>query len=83
VRTSLARHPCLPALLTSLDNLRGPEREHALQRALGMTVPDIKEQSRGHIELSDDVCALRELAEAIETAVRGGQAGALGLDWGD
>lgn len=31
----------------------------------------------------DDVKALRQLAEAVESAVRGGKEGTLGLDWGD
>ncbi len=31
----------------------------------------------------EDTRALRELAEAIEAAVRGGKEDALGLDWGD
>jgi len=51
-----------------------------LQRALGVAAPDIKDISAPK-ELSDDILALRELAEAIEGAVRGGQETALGLDW--
>jgi hypothetical protein len=47
-----------------------------------MTASDINEQSKGHVELSEDVLAVRELSEAIEAAVRGND-GALGLDWGD
>lgn len=36
----------------------------------------------GYVE--EDMVALRELAEAVEAAVRGGKEGAtLGLDWGD
>lgn len=31
----------------------------------------------------DDQRALRELAEVVEAAVRGGREGMLGLDWGD
>jgi hypothetical protein len=69
--------------LTCLDKLQGPDRDCAIQRALGMTASDIHEQSRGHIDLSEDVRALRELAEAVEGAVRGGYGRALGLDWGD
>lgn len=34
-------------------------------------------------ESQDDVVALRELAEAVESAVRGGKDGVLGLDWGE
>ncbi|KAJ7502457.1 hypothetical protein B0H11DRAFT_2223369 [Mycena galericulata] len=84
IRTTLAAHPNLPALLASIDKLRGPDREHALQRALGVTAPEIAPvPGRGGGELSEDVLALRALAEAVETAVRGGKDGALGLDWGE
>lgn len=34
-------------------------------------------------ELDEDTKALRELAEAIEAAVRGDNEQALGLNWGD
>ncbi|RDB16823.1 hypothetical protein Hypma_002376 [Hypsizygus marmoreus] len=81
IRKTLAAHPILRDLLTSVDALRGSDREIALQRALGVTAPDIRDLKP--LELSEDVLALRELAEAIESAVRGGHEGALGLDWGD
>jgi len=68
--------------LESIDKLRGPEREDALQRALGVTAPEIDDQLRPP-QLSEDVLALRELAEAIEASVRGGNEAALGLNWGD
>jgi len=68
--------------LTSIDELRGPEREDTLQRALGITAPEIDDQLRPP-QLSEDVLALRELAEAIEASVRGGNQAALGLNWGD
>ena len=68
-------------MLTSIDQLRGPERERAIQRALGITAEDIQAQARGHAELGEDVIALRELAEAVEAAVREGKEGVLGLDW--
>ncbi|KAG6918065.1 hypothetical protein DXG01_016721 [Tephrocybe rancida] len=80
IRKTLAAHPNLKQLLVSIDSLRGNDRENALQRALGVAAPDIKDLSAPP-ELGEDILALRELAEAIETAVRGGQAGALGLDW--
>lgn len=35
----------------------------------------------GPVELGDDTLALRELAEAVEAAVRGDNRAALGLDW--
>ncbi|GLB45076.1 hypothetical protein LshimejAT787_1901540 [Lyophyllum shimeji] len=80
IRKTLAKHPGLKQLLRSVDSLRGYDREHALQRALGVAAPDIKDISAPK-ELSEDVVALRELAEAVEAAVRGGQESALGLDW--
>ncbi|KAJ7933940.1 hypothetical protein B0H13DRAFT_1952651 [Mycena leptocephala] len=65
-----------------------PDREDALQRALGVTAPAIASSSTnsgggGVAQLSEDVLALRALAEAVEAAVRGGKADALGLDWGE
>jgi len=65
-----------------MDKLRGPEREDALQGALGVTAPEIDDQLRPP-QLSEDVLALRELAEAIEASVRGDNKAALGLNWGD
>ncbi|KAJ7056670.1 hypothetical protein C8F01DRAFT_357874 [Mycena amicta] len=83
IRQVLAAHPSLPGLLTQIDQLRGHEREHALQRALGVGAADISvsKANRGGGGLNDDVLALRALAEAVEGAVRGGQDGVLGLDW--
>lgn len=82
IRQVLNSHPNLPGLLTSIDNLRGPDRDFALQRALGVTANDLTDLS-GPTELTDDVLALRALAEAVEGAVRGDNRGALGLDWGE
>ncbi|KAF9058309.1 hypothetical protein BDP27DRAFT_1303912, partial [Rhodocollybia butyracea] len=79
-------HPDLPNtalrnLLISIDKLSGIERERALQRALGSTHP----HSHSQPEVSEDVLALRALAEAIEGAVRDKDGkdgkGTLGLDW--
>ncbi|KAG6902106.1 hypothetical protein C0995_004286 [Termitomyces sp. Mi166 len=82
IRKILAAHPNLKTLLTSIDSLRGNDRERALQRALGVSAVDIKDIStRAPGELGEDRLALRELAEAVEGAVRGGKDGALGLDW--
>ncbi|KAL0579985.1 hypothetical protein V5O48_001988 [Marasmius crinis-equi] len=82
IRNILKDNPNLPALLKSIDNLKGPEREDALQRALGVQAPSIGGDAT-KIEITEDVLALRAFAEAIEAAVRGERSGALGLDWGD
>ena len=82
IRNILSAHKSLPELLTSIDKLRGRERDESLQRALGITAPEIDDQLRPP-NLSDDILALRELAEAIETAVRGRDQSALGLNWGE
>ncbi|KAJ7637027.1 hypothetical protein FB45DRAFT_908045 [Roridomyces roridus] len=82
IRKTLEAHPNLPALLTNIDKLRGPEREGALQRALGVSAPNLTSNT-SNAELSQDVLALRALAEAVEGAVRGGREAALGLDWGE
>ena len=82
VRAALASNPSIKDLLISIDKLRGEEREMALQKALGVTSADINDQTRPR-ELGEDTSALRQLAEAIEVAVRGENKSALGLDWGD
>ncbi|KJA20088.1 hypothetical protein HYPSUDRAFT_167579 [Hypholoma sublateritium FD-334 SS-4] len=81
IRKILTEHKNLPELLTSIDKLRGLERQEALQRALGVTAPEIEDQLR-RSEPSEEVLALRALAEAIEGAVRGGNKTTLGLNWG-
>lgn len=83
IRRILSTYSRLPELLTTIDKLRGQEREFALQKALGVTAEDIKEQALGRKEMDEDVVAVRKLAEAVEMAVRGGKDEALGLDWGD
>ncbi|KAI0645858.1 hypothetical protein C8Q79DRAFT_721320 [Trametes meyenii] len=81
IRRVLASNPRLREVLRSIDVLRGEEREQALHEALGVG------ESRGKIlvgrESEEDQRALRDLAEAIETTVRGGRQDMLGLDWGD
>jgi hypothetical protein len=60
-----------------VDKLRGTEREEALERLLGVStgaVPDVT-------ETKENIKAMKELAEAIETCVRRDKVGALGLDW--
>jgi hypothetical protein len=87
VRRALQTHEGLPALLRALDARRGPEREEELQIALGVAPRDNR-RGRHAFGLSEtreytesDQMALREVAEAIEAAVRGGQENVLGLDW--
>ncbi|KIK63436.1 hypothetical protein GYMLUDRAFT_72109 [Collybiopsis luxurians FD-317 M1] len=74
-------------LLISIDQLSGIERERALQRALGVRDGKIDigfgQGTQPPQDLSEDVLALRTLAEAIENAVRGNGdgSGTAGLDW--
>ena len=82
VRKLLEENPNLPGLLRSIDELKGAERESALQQALGVQAPSIGDGTTKQ-EANEDVLTLRAFAEAIEAAVRGERAGALGLDWGD
>ena len=80
IRTLLAS-PRFPMLLTSVDALRGPEREEALQRALGVHSRLLKNHDAGTrtaVALDED---MRALAEAVEEGVRGAREDVLGLDW--
>lgn len=71
-------------LLRSIDKLRGESREDAIKRALGVSSLDVKPpSSASSTQNSDDVQALRKLAEAVEAAVRGGKEDVLGLNWSD
>ncbi|KAG2135858.1 hypothetical protein DEU56DRAFT_871630 [Suillus clintonianus] len=81
VRHALESNPRLPELLTSIDKLRGADREDALHRALGVDTRQLKNDLLGPQELDEDTRTLRQLAEAVEAAVRGGKEGVLGLDW--
>ncbi|KAG2745933.1 hypothetical protein P692DRAFT_20836479, partial [Suillus brevipes Sb2] len=81
VRHALESNPRLPELLTSIDKLRGADREDALHRALGIDTRQLKNDLLGPQELDEDTRMLRQLAEAVEAAVRGGKEGVLGLDW--
>ncbi|KAG2365369.1 hypothetical protein BDR07DRAFT_1552517 [Suillus spraguei] len=81
VRHALESNPRLPELLTSIDKLRGADREDALHRALGVDNRQLKNDLLGPQELDEDTRILRQLAEAVEAAVRGGKEGVLGLDW--
>ena len=97
IRTILSHNPSLRQILTEIDQLRGEDRQEALQKALGVSVSDVQRSvrisggssaslnpsGRGLGGNEDDVRALRQLAEAVESAVRGGKEGTLGLEWGD
>lgn len=84
VRRVLEDNPRLRDMLRSIDQLRGDDRQEAIQRALGVSSSDVKPPGLVSPEQNnEDVLALRTLAEAIEVAVRGGKEDALGLDWGD
>ena len=83
IRTLLAT-PRLRTLLTSIDAFRGPEREEALQRALGVDSRLLKNHDTGTrtaASLDEDTRTFRALAEAVEEAVRGNREDVLGLDW--
>ncbi|TFK85811.1 hypothetical protein K466DRAFT_174588 [Polyporus arcularius HHB13444] len=83
VRRVIASNPRLRDILRSIDALRGEERELALQEALGIGGARTHAlASLGHAS-NEDRDALRQLAEAVEGAVRNGKEGMLGLDWGD
>ncbi|KAF9232679.1 hypothetical protein BU15DRAFT_54753 [Melanogaster broomeanus] len=82
IRGALTSAPRLVALLTSIDKLRGAEREEALQRALGVDGRQLRSDLLRPQEVDEDTRALRMLAEAVEDAVRGGK-DTLGLDWDD
>ena len=90
IRAALTTHPRLKDILRSIEGLRGIQREEAIQRGLGVAADDQLGRNRAGVRPNDDTAfvsaedkeALRQLAEAVEAAVRGDQGG-LGLDWGD
>ena len=83
IRRVLASNPRLREILRSIDTLRGEDRELALQEALGVGGSRTQAlASLGHAS-PEDRDSLRQLAEAVEAAVRGGKQDTLGLDWGD
>ncbi|KAI1795523.1 hypothetical protein LXA43DRAFT_724380 [Ganoderma leucocontextum] len=81
IRRIIGSNPQLRETLLSIDKLRGEDRELAIQEALGVG------GSRNHTLATvgaaseEDRNALRELAEAVESAVRGEKRDMLGLDW--
>lgn len=80
IRDILGSNPQLCELLTSINALRGAEREEALQRALGVDSRLLKNDDAG-VPLNEDTKVFRAFAEAVEVAVRGGHEDTLGLDW--
>ncbi|KAG6332749.1 hypothetical protein ID866_6339 [Astraeus odoratus] len=93
IRTLLKTNPGLRTFLTSIDKLRGTEREEALRLALGVDSRQLSSDDGWHLrsdavrtqgnEIDEDTRAFKMLAEAIEAAVRDGRRDALGLDWDD
>jgi hypothetical protein len=90
VRAALEGHSGIKELLRSIDKLRGPDREEALQVSLGVSRSQVNTQEAEQIHRFGEVRigeeerkAMRELAEATEAAVRGNRDAILGLDWGD
>ena len=82
VRAALTGHPKLKDTLQSIDRLRGPAREEALQACLGVSRSDVTSSVGSGIRVGEEEKeAMRELTEAIEAAVRGNREDALGLDW--
>jgi len=90
IRGILSENPQLRDILRSIDGQRGRDREDAFEKALRVSRSDQESFHVGGITQStnreyqdEDVQAMRQLAEAVESAVRGDRLGALGLDWGD
>jgi hypothetical protein len=83
IRETLLSNSRLPQLLRSIDNLRGSERDEALQRVLGVTQGADDSRRPGFADEIDeeDAKTLKSFATAIEKAVRGERKDALGLDW--
>lgn len=84
IRAVMSSSPSLPPLLQKIDKLRGSEREEALERLLGVSTGRGKTHGQpgtSHPLDSEEVKALKQLAEAVEKVVRGDQTEVLGLDW--
>ncbi|TBU31623.1 hypothetical protein BD311DRAFT_656173 [Dichomitus squalens] len=83
IRRILGSNPRLRETLISIDKLRGEDREMALEEALGIGGSRNNALTSLGTATEEDRKVLRELAEAVEGAVRGGKQDMLGLDWGD
>jgi len=78
IREILREHPGLKETLRTIDGLRGSAREEALQAGLGISRLELGGGGAEDVGGDD---GMRDLAEAIEHAVRGKRDGvALGLD---
>jgi zinc finger HIT domain-containing protein 3 len=86
IRAAISSSPSLPSLLRKLDQLRGSEREEALEKLLGVmtTRGALRGQQRTSQALDsspEGVKALKQLAQAVEKAVRDDKTDTLDLDW--
>ncbi|KAM5530527.1 hypothetical protein V8D89_015804 [Ganoderma adspersum] len=81
IRRILGSNPRLRETLLSIDKLRGEDRELAIQEALGVGGSRNATVASIGTTAEEDRNALRELAEAVESAVRGEKRDMLGLDW--
>ncbi|KAF8486524.1 hypothetical protein JB92DRAFT_3090948 [Gautieria morchelliformis] len=80
IRAALSSNPSLPQLLRKVDQLRGTEREEALEFLLGVKANRVPTSFTASPE---EVKAMKRLSQAVEKSVRGENAGALGLDWAE
>jgi zinc finger HIT domain-containing protein 3 len=95
IRKLLNENPKFTELLTQLDQLRGQERESALQQVLGTTSPGSSSSTAtgfgrntsgrtNSLDYTEEhTKLLRSLTEAVDAIVRGGKSDALGLEWGE
>lgn len=81
IRRILGSNPRLRETLLSIDKLGGEDRELAIQEALGVSGSRNPTFASIGTAADEDRKALRELAEAVESAVRGEKRDTLGLDW--
>lgn len=79
IRNILSSNPNLKSVLRQVEELRGSDREEALEQLLGVSV-----RKHGLISLKaseDDIKAMKEFSEALEKCIRGNEEDARGLDW--
>jgi hypothetical protein len=97
IRRVLATHPSLKKALTSVDGLHGDSRESAFRHLVSRSQADVsfappngasRHECSAYFEGEPDlgeeeIQGFKQLAEAIELAVRTEKQGSLGLDWED